>query len=77
MNKEDYRLARANSLACIAAFEFSSKIEKLRSKDYDDILDLMVACYDAGFIYATKQLPEDRTITFEFPNMNKNNNEEV
>ena len=77
MNKEDYRLARAHNLACIAAFEFSSTIEKLKTKDYDAILDLMVACYDAGFIYATKQLPEDHTITFEFPNMNKNNNEEV
>lgn len=77
MNKEDYRLTRAHSLACIAAFEFSSTIEKLRLKDYDAILDLMVACYDAGFIYATKQLPEDQTITFEFPNMNNNKNEEV
>lgn len=77
MNKEDYRLARAHNLAVIAAFEFSGTIEKLRTKDYDTILDLMVACYDAGFIYATKQLPDDQTITFEFPNMNKNNNEEV
>lgn len=77
MNKEDYRLARAHNLACIAAFEFSGTIEKLRHKDYDAILDLMVACYDAGFIYATKQLPEDHTITFEFPNMNNKNNKEV
>lgn len=77
MNKEDYRLARAHNLACIAAFEFSGTIEKLRHKDYDAILDLMVACYDAGFIYAKKQLPDYQTITFEFPNMNKNNNEEV
>lgn len=77
MNKEDYRLARAHSLACIAAFEFSSTIEKLRTKDYDLILDLMVACYDAGFIYATKQLPEEQSITFEFPNMNNKNNKEV
>ena len=77
MNKEDYRLARAHNLACIAAFEFSSTIEKLKTKDYDAILDLMVACYDAGFIYATKQLPEDHTITFEFPNMNNKNNKEV
>lgn len=77
MNKEDYRLARAHSLACIAAFEFSSTIEKLKTKDYDAILDLMVACYDAGFIYATSKLPEEQTITFEFPNMNNNNKEEV
>ena len=77
MNKEDYRLARAHNLACIAAFEFSSKIEKLKTKDYDAILDLMVACYDAGFIYATSKLPEEQTITFEFPNMNNNNKEEV
>ena len=77
MNKEDYRLARAHNLACIAAFEFSTTIEKLKTKDYDAILDLMVACYDAGYIYAKKQMPEDQTITFEFPNMNKNNNEEV
>lgn len=76
MNKEDYRLARAHSLACIAAFEFSGTIEKLKPKDHDAILDLMVACYDAGFIYATKQLPEDHTITFEFPNMNNKNNKE-
>ena len=75
MTKEDYRLARAHNLACIAAFEFSGTIEKLRHKDYDAILDLMVACYDAGFIYAKKQLPD--TITFEFPNMNNKNNEEV
>lgn len=77
MNKKDYRLARAHNLACIAAFEFSGTIEKLKIKDYDAILDLMVACYDAGFIYATKQLPEDHTITFEFPNMNNKNNKEV
>lgn len=76
MNKEDYRLARAHNLACIAAFEFSITIEKLKTKDYDEILDLMVACYDAGFIYATKQLPEDHTITFEYPNMNNKNNKE-
>lgn len=75
MNKEDYRLARAHNIACIAAFEFSGTIEKLRHKDYDAILDLMVACYDAGYIYAKKQLPD--TITFEFPNMNNKNNEEV
>ena len=50
MNKEDYKLARAHNIACIAAFEFSSTIEKLKTKDYDTILDLMNACYDAGFI---------------------------
>lgn len=77
MNKEDYRLVRSHNIACIAAFEFSSTIEKMKGKDYDAIVDLMVACYDAGFIYATKQLSEEQTITFEFPNMNKNNNEEV
>ena len=77
MNTEDYKLARAQNIACIAAFEFSSTIEKLKTKDYDTILDLMIACYDAGFIYATKQLPEEQTITFEFPNMNNNNKEEV
>lgn len=77
MNKEDYRLTRAHNLACIAALEFSGTIEKLKSKDYDAILDLMVACYDAGFIYATKQLPEGHTITFEYPNMNNKNNKEV
>ena len=76
MNKEDYRLARANSIGIIAAFEFSDFIEKMKGKDYDTLIELMVAVYDAGFIYATKQLPEDHTITFEFPNMN-NNKEEV
>ena len=77
MNKKDYKLARAHNIACIAAFEFSSTIEKLKTKDYDAIVDLMIACYDDGFIYATKQLPEEQTITFEFPNMNNNNKEEV
>lgn len=75
MNKEDYRLSRAHNIACIAAFEFSGTIEKLKTKDYDAVLDLIVACYDAGFIYATKQLPEYHTITFEFPNMNNKNKE--
>lgn len=77
MNKEDYKHSRAHTLAVIAAFEFSDFIEKLKGKDYDTLIDLMVACYDAGFIYATEQLPEDHTITFEFPNMNDNKNEEV
>ena len=77
MNKEDYRLARAHNLACIAAFEFSAFIEKMKGKDYETLVDLMVACYDAGYIYANKHMPEEQTITFEFPNMNKNNNEEV
>ena len=77
MNKEDYRLARANSIGIIAAFEFSDFIEKMKGKDYDTLIELMVAVYDAGFVYATKQLPEDHTITFEFPNMNNKNNKEV
>lgn len=77
MNKEDYRLARANSIGTIAAFEFADFIEKMKGKDYDTLIYLMVAVYDAGFIYATKQLPDDQTITFEFPNMNNKNNKEV
>ena len=77
MNKEDYRLARANAIGLIAAFEFSDFIEKQKGKDYDTLIELMVAVYDAGFIYATSKLPEDHTITFEFPNMNNKNNKEV
>lgn len=72
MNKETYKQARTHRLSILLTFGFSNFVEKLNEKDYDTLLDLIIDCYDLGFSTASNQ-----DISFEFPNMNNNKNEEV